>query len=301
MKWDLHYESPRLVALRTATSDNPHIWEEPRFRDSDSRPITHWGFLPAEVGPMVAPGKYSVLTVAGQSFTQPLTVRLIRAFRLRKRTSIVGEDAASHSRRHYPRFRYLQSNRVATEANRGAGSDAAPAKEEGRKRGRNCLGGRGGRVQRHRKFEPAPPQGLSEAETKHKADLLKAAEALDKKVLSIEHKLVSQALLNSDDKYFVEPYQLYLNPDLAERRGRNRWRRCCRGCPLRSDRHTIGVAEDVRGSDGGGRCRVQHLYERRYSGIQSRSRRQRFSLSHCGIGFNRSAGCAFWIDICFSL
>ena len=61
------------------------------------------------------------------------------------------------------------------------------------------------------KFEPAPPQVLSEAETKRKADLLNSAEALDKKLLSIEHKLVSQALLNSDDKYFVEPYQLYLN------------------------------------------------------------------------------------------
>jgi hypothetical protein len=61
------------------------------------------------------------------------------------------------------------------------------------------------------KFELAPPQVLSEAETKRKADLLNAAEALDKKLLSIEHKLVSQALLNSDDKYFVEPYQVYLN------------------------------------------------------------------------------------------
>src|SRR5262249_27320180 len=61
------------------------------------------------------------------------------------------------------------------------------------------------------KFEPAPPQVLSDAETKRKADLLNAAESLDKKLLSIEHKLVSQALLNSDDKYFVEPYQVYLN------------------------------------------------------------------------------------------
>jgi hypothetical protein len=61
------------------------------------------------------------------------------------------------------------------------------------------------------KFEPAPPQVLSETETRRKADLLNSAEALDKKLASIEHKLVSQALLNSDDKYFVEPYQVYLN------------------------------------------------------------------------------------------
>ena len=75
MKWDLRYESPRVVALRTAAPDNPHIWDEPRFRDDDSRPITHWGTKPAEVGPIVAPGKYTVrLKVDGQSYTQSLTV-----------------------------------------------------------------------------------------------------------------------------------------------------------------------------------------------------------------------------------
>ena len=73
VKWDLRYESPRLVALRTLAPDNPHIWDEPRFRDSDSRPITHWGSKPAEVGPIVAAGKYSVrLKVEGHSYTQPI-------------------------------------------------------------------------------------------------------------------------------------------------------------------------------------------------------------------------------------
>ncbi len=56
VKWDLRYDSPRVVALRTVAPDNPHIWEEPRFRDADSRPITHWGSKPAEVGPIAAPG-----------------------------------------------------------------------------------------------------------------------------------------------------------------------------------------------------------------------------------------------------
>src|SRR4029077_13778725 len=75
VKWDLRYESPRLVALRTASADNSHIWQEPRFRDADARPITHWGIRPAEVGPIAAPGKYSIrLAVAGQTFTQPLTI-----------------------------------------------------------------------------------------------------------------------------------------------------------------------------------------------------------------------------------
>ena len=75
VKWDLRYDSPRVVALRTVAPDNPHIWEEPRFRDADSRPITHWGSKPGEVGPIAAPGTYSVrLKVDGQTYTQPLTI-----------------------------------------------------------------------------------------------------------------------------------------------------------------------------------------------------------------------------------
>ena len=75
VKWDLRYDSPRVIALRTVAPDNSHIWDEPRFRDADSRPITHWGSKPGEVGPIVAPGAYSVrLKVDGQSYTQPLTV-----------------------------------------------------------------------------------------------------------------------------------------------------------------------------------------------------------------------------------
>ncbi len=75
VKWDMRYESPRVVALRTVAPDNPHIWDEPRFRGADSRPITHWGTKPAEVGPIVAPGNYTVrLKVDGQTYTQPLTV-----------------------------------------------------------------------------------------------------------------------------------------------------------------------------------------------------------------------------------
>src|SRR5260370_7713192 len=71
----MHYESPRSVALRTTPSENPHIWEEPRFMNVDSRPITHWGLAQAEVGPIAAPGKYTVkLTVDGQSYTQPLEI-----------------------------------------------------------------------------------------------------------------------------------------------------------------------------------------------------------------------------------
>ena len=58
---------------------------------------------------------------------------------------------------------------------------------------------------------PALSQAGSEAELKRKADLLKTAEEFDKKLLGIENRLASSALLNSDDKYFVEPYKVYMN------------------------------------------------------------------------------------------
>ena len=35
--WDLRYEAPPLVALRTTPPENPHIWEEPRFQGQETR------------------------------------------------------------------------------------------------------------------------------------------------------------------------------------------------------------------------------------------------------------------------
>src|SRR5205807_6710584 len=47
----------------------------PRFRGKDTRPVTHWGLEPAQVGPIVVPGKYTVkLTVGGQPATQPIEI-----------------------------------------------------------------------------------------------------------------------------------------------------------------------------------------------------------------------------------
>lgn len=75
--WDLRYESPRLVVLRTTPPENPHIWEEPRFQNSDTRPVAHKGIEAAEFGPIAAPGRYTVrLIVDGKPYTQPLEIVL---------------------------------------------------------------------------------------------------------------------------------------------------------------------------------------------------------------------------------
>jgi photosystem II stability/assembly factor-like uncharacterized protein len=210
VQWDLRYDSPRLVALRTVAPDNAHIWEEPRFRDSDSRPITHWGTKPAERGPIVAPGKYTVrLKVDGQLITQPLTVvgdpRITASsadIDLSVKTLLSIREDISHVSDTVNQIEWVRKQLEDVKA-----MLRPPKKKEDEKEGNSDEEDE----YEGPKLESAPPQILSDQETKRKADLLQSAENLGKKLESIEHKLVSRALLNSDDKYFVEPYQLYLN------------------------------------------------------------------------------------------
>jgi photosystem II stability/assembly factor-like uncharacterized protein len=210
--WDLRYDSPRLVALRTAAPDNPHIWQEPRFRDSDSRPITHWGTKPAEGGPIVAPGKYNVrLKIGDQSFTEPMTVardpRITATdadIELSVKTLVAIRDDISRVSDTVNQIEWLRKQLEDVEAM------LRPPKKKGNEK-ESVASDEKEDEDEGPKLQPAPPQVLSEADMKSKADVLNAAEDLDNKLQAIEHKLVSQALLNSDDKYFIEPYQLYLN------------------------------------------------------------------------------------------
>jgi photosystem II stability/assembly factor-like uncharacterized protein len=209
LTWDLRYESPRVIALRTVAPDNPHIWDEPRFRDADSRPITHWGSKPAEVGPIVAPGKYTArLKVENQSYTQPLTV-------LRDPHSPGSEADVALSVKTLLRIRG-DIEHVSDEVNQmewvrkqleviKAMLQTPKRKEEEKPDAGDDDDYEG----------PSPSAALSQADSKtdakRKADLLKTAEDFDKKLLAIENRFVSPSLLNSDDKYFVEPYKVYLN------------------------------------------------------------------------------------------
>jgi photosystem II stability/assembly factor-like uncharacterized protein len=73
--WDLRYDGPRLVALRATPPENRFLFDEPRFRGKETRPVTHWGLEEAGMGPVAVPGKYTVkLTVDGRSLSQPLEV-----------------------------------------------------------------------------------------------------------------------------------------------------------------------------------------------------------------------------------
>ena len=73
--WNLRYDPPKLIKLRSTPSSNPHVWNDLRFLGKTTRPITHWGIREAEVGPLVAPGTYTVrVTVDGKFYSQPLQV-----------------------------------------------------------------------------------------------------------------------------------------------------------------------------------------------------------------------------------
>jgi hypothetical protein len=209
VKWDLRYEAPRLVALRTLAPDNPHIWEEPRFRDSDSRPISHWGTKPAEVGPVVAPGKYTVrLKIDGQSYTQSLTV--LRDPRspgsdadidLSVKTGLQICDDISHVSDTVNQIEWLRKQLEVIE------TMLRPPKKKEKEKPAFAEEDEDD----NEEHPPAPSQSLDEDRVKQNADLLKAAENLDEKLQTVEHRFVSPALTNSDDKYYSESYKLYLN------------------------------------------------------------------------------------------
>jgi hypothetical protein len=187
VEWDLHYDRPTAVALRTAAPENPHIWDEARFRGAESRPITHWGIEGAEVGPFAAPGKYTIrLTVDGQSYTQPIT--------LVKDPRAPGSDADLEST-------LKVQLRIRDDIN--ATSNMVNHLEWTRKQL--------GVVEQMLKSEEEQNKAKGNKENPQSADLLKSVGDMNKKLESVEYKLVSQSDLNSDDKYYVEPYKVYLN------------------------------------------------------------------------------------------
>ena len=173
--WDLRYETPQLVALRTTPAENPHIWEEPRFRGADSRPITHWGAEPAQVGPLASPGKYMArLTVDGESYQQAFEI-------LADPHSTGSEKDIQNSVALQLRIRD-DINTVSAMVNRI---------EWLRKQ-----------MEDVEKMLKAP-QGNAES--------LKTVEEMDRKLQGVEYKLITRSLALSDDKYFVEAYNVYFN------------------------------------------------------------------------------------------
>ena len=170
--WDLRYDPPTLVALRTTPPENPHIWEEPRFQGQEVRTITHWGLAQAEVGPFAAPGQYTVrMTVDGQTFNQPLTI-------LRTPDSHADDAALQSSVRLQLKVRE-DITQVSNMTNQ---------------------------------LEWMRKQLEDEAKSNSgKQNLINLIVNMNKKLEQVEYQLITRADALSDDKYFQTAYNLYQN------------------------------------------------------------------------------------------
>jgi photosystem II stability/assembly factor-like uncharacterized protein len=170
--WDGRFDGPRQVALRTLAPDNPHIWDELRFKDQKTRPIVHWGIQgPQRQGPIAVPGKYSVrMTAGGRSST--------RGFELVKDPSMKAPDA----------------DLVASTATQ--------------LRIRDDINATADMVNR---IEVIRKQIEDQLKAPAKPDVVKPLQALDRKLMDVELLLLSRTEMHSDDKWYVEPYKVYLN------------------------------------------------------------------------------------------
>ena len=171
-QWDVRYDPPRTVAMRTVAPDNPHIFEEPRFRNRPTRPVTHWGIQGAQTsGPMALPGKYTVrLSVNGVTVSQPLEI--------------------------------LKDPEIKT-----ADADLV-ASTQTQIRIRDAMNATADMVNR---LEVMRKQIADQAKANlEKPDALKALADLDKRMVNVELTMLSRSDMNSDDKYYVEPFSLYM-------------------------------------------------------------------------------------------
>jgi len=172
LNWDLRLDPPVLVALRTTPPENPHIWEEPRFQNTDVRRITHWGITPQTGIPMAAPGKYQVrFTIDGKEYTKP--------FEVIKDPAVEASDAdlqLSTATQIQIRDAITQTSRMVNQM------------EIWRKQLEDQIKANQG-----------------------KADVVKSLEDMNKKILDVELQLVSRSEMLSDDKYFPEAYKAYMN------------------------------------------------------------------------------------------
>jgi photosystem II stability/assembly factor-like uncharacterized protein len=171
--WDLRYEPPKEVHLLTVAPDNPNIFQDSRFKGKPWRPVTHWGIRePQTIGPLAAPGHYAVrLTANGVTTTQPLEI-----LKDKEITSSPADLLAS------------TQTQIRIRDDMNTAVDLVNRIEVMRKQ-----------------IE------TEEAANAGKADVLARLDALDRKMVDVEHQLVSNSDLNSDDKYYVETDKIYLN------------------------------------------------------------------------------------------
>jgi photosystem II stability/assembly factor-like uncharacterized protein len=171
--WDLRYDAPKEVEMRTVAPDNPHIFAEVRFKGKTVRPVTHWGIRePQTTGPIAVPGSYTVrLSAAGETQTAPLQI-------LKDREIMSTQADLLASTRMQIRIRDDMNSTVAMV----------------------------NRIEVMRKQIETERAGNASAPA-----VQAQLDSLDRKMLDVELQLVSNSDRNSDDKYYVETDRVYLN------------------------------------------------------------------------------------------
>ncbi|HMC55171.1 MAG TPA: hypothetical protein VKH19_08385 [Gemmatimonadaceae bacterium] len=174
--WDVRYDAPKAVELRTTPPDNSAIWQESRFKGKQTRPINHWGIQSQQrQGPLVLPGNYTMRVSAnGVTATQP--IRVLRD------PSIASADADLGASLRAQLRVLAMTNEVVDMTNRI---------EVMRRQVEDKL--------------------KDTAKAKPNAALAQRLRDIDAKLMDVELRFVSRTELHSDDKWYVEPYALYLN------------------------------------------------------------------------------------------
>jgi len=168
---DLLYPEPAQPVLRSLPPDNPHIWEAGRW-DTHERPVIHWGLGAARWRPLPAPGRYTVrLTANGRQLTQPLDV-------------------------------VRDPSLTSTDADLTAGTELQ----------RNLVASIGEVVDKINRIEIMREQ-VENLRTTHaeNAELDRALAGIYQRMYETELHFLSRTEMHSDDKWYVEKYELYLN------------------------------------------------------------------------------------------
>ena len=173
--WDLRYDAPRVVALRTPAPDNPHIFEEPRFNNRRDPARSRTGAFRARRPP--AHSRSPARTRCASRSTVPsITSKPMVILEDPEIRTSLGDLLASTTAQH----------RVRDDMN--ASVDLINRLEVMRKQ--------------------ILDQRMANAA---KADVDRALADLDAKMLKVELLLLSRSDMNGDDKYYVEPYKIYMN------------------------------------------------------------------------------------------
>jgi hypothetical protein len=173
VSWDLRHEPPAQVELRTIPPDNPHIWEEARFKGQQTRPIVHWGIQQAvRAGPLAVPGRYTVrMSMGGRTWSKPFEI-------------VKDPDIAASP------------------------SDLAAAASAGL-RIRDALNASSAIVNRLEVLRKQIEDQLA-AQAGRKT-VVQALRDLDRKLMDVELMLITRTEMHSDDKWYVEAYKVYMN------------------------------------------------------------------------------------------